>query len=149
MHFETPMTLSQYSNNPVCHKKEVNNKLDNFHFQSSIGCMRNLITLSLSSYFVFLTLTSCFWYDIPNTNCHQFKYGNQKQQNYISLRKLHLVVPDWAHFLLSSSCQVPTCFKLNFCLSISSFGSSNASFSGFSSSCLTKFEFWGLKLVEY
>ena len=49
-----------------------------------------------------------------------------------------------------SNCRVWTFIKLNFCSSISSFGSSNTSFlSFFLSSRLAEFEFWGLKLVEF
>ena len=40
-----------------------------------------------------------------------------------------------------SNCRVRTCIKVEFCLSISSFGSSNMSFSDFSSLSLADFDF--------
>ena len=52
-------------------------------------------------------------------------------------------------FHLVSNCRVWACIKLEFCLNISSFGWVIRVFQLFSSSSLAKFEFWGLKLVEF
>ena len=71
---------------------------------------------------------------VSSNNNLQGSESNQNFQNALKIQTLYRV----------SNCWVRACIKLDFCWIILSFGSSKMSFSGFSSSSLAEFEFWGL-----